>query len=72
MKKKDTKKKKVKYGTVDLINEEFEPKNCQIRVSFMVPGDIYDEYKKKAKNLKTDTNTEMLRVLKLHADFFMS
>jgi len=43
-----TKKKKIKYGKIDLPKEAFDTKNAKFRVTMFVDLDVLDEIRKKA------------------------
>jgi uncharacterized protein (DUF4415 family) len=43
-----TSRKKIKYGKVDIPDEEFQPRNVKERITIMIDQDILDAFKAKA------------------------
>lgn len=44
-----TKKKNIKYGTVELSPDEFHAKNVKVRISIMIDGEVLDAFKMAAE-----------------------
>ena len=43
-----TKTKKINYGTVDIPDDAFDPKNVKERITIMLDQDVLDAFRKKA------------------------
>lgn len=55
---------KIEYGEVEIPHEEFEPKNCKVRITIMIDGDLLDTYKTEANKLHTKYQTLMNQKLR--------
>ena len=52
-----TKKKKIKYGEVEISDEEFDPRNIKERITIFLDQDIVDHFRAEAKKEITGYQT---------------
>ncbi len=58
------KNRKIRYGNVELDNDEFDRRNLKIRVTMMIDADIVDRYKNEAEKKHTKYQTLMNQKLR--------
>lgn len=56
--------KNITYGTVELPDDEFDPKNVKFRVTTFIDLDVVDELRRRAKGSKTKYQTLLNQILR--------